>query len=275
MDGSVVRRDELATEEPMEIRVSAGARSRAVAVTMRTPGADFELVAGFLHSEGVAGVRRISYCVDSSSSGGAGDDSDDADDRVTRQRFNVVTAWLDELPDLAPLERYGYTSSACGVCGKASLDALRARGLRSMAGDRARIPVETLLSLPDRLRQTQGVFGRTGGLHAAAVFDPAGELLCVREDVGRHNAVDKVVGWAALAGRLPLSGHLLLVSGRTSYEILQKAVAAQIPIVCAISAPSSLAVSMAEEFGVTLVGFLRDGRCNVYAGADRITPQTS
>lgn len=264
LDGGrdVVRRDSLATEEPMEIRVAAGGRTRTLAVTMRTPGADFELAAGFLHSEGVypagEGPRRIAYCADPTL---------DAE-----QRYNVVTVDLaaPDLPELPSLDRHFATTSACGVCGKASLDALRMRGVRSLDGDRTGVDVEVLYRLPDALRTAQGVFTATGGLHAAGLFDRDGNQVCVREDVGRHNAVDKVVGWAVLSGRLPLAGHLLVVSGRTSYEIVQKAIAAGIPVVCSVSAPSSLAVGLAEEFGVTLVGFLRGRRCNVYTGADRV-----
>lgn len=258
----VVRRDSLATEEPLEIRVAAGGETRTVAVTMRTPGADFELAAGFLHSEGVYagtdGPRQIAYCTDPTLD--------------VEQRYNVVTVELAarRLPELPSLERHFTTTSACGVCGKASLDALRMRGVGSLAADRTRYDVETLYRLPDLLRAAQGVFTATGGLHAAGLFDRDGAVACVREDVGRHNAVDKVVGWATLSGRLPLAGHLLMVSGRTSYEIVQKAITAGIPVVCSVSAPSSLAVALAEEFGVTLVGFLRGRRCNVYSGANRV-----
>jgi len=255
------RFDHVATEEPLEIRLVLRGRTQAVAVTMRTPGADFELAAGFLSGEGVIRtrdeLRGISYCVD------AGLD--------TQQRYNVVNVALarDALPDLAPLERHFVTTSACGVCGKASLDALRLRGVPSLSEGPAVSP-ETITALPDRLRGEQGVFQATGGLHAAALFDETGTLLCVREDVGRHNAVDKVVGWALLNGKLPLRDRILLVSGRSSYEILQKSLAAEITIVCGISAPSSLAVALAREFGITLIGFLRGSRFNVYAGEERV-----
>jgi FdhD protein len=261
-----VRRDDVVTEEPLEIRVawSSGvdSPSRTVAVTMRTPGADFELAAGFLYGEGVFagpdGLARIAYCTD------PGLDAD--------QRYNVVTATLPPgagEPDLGGLERHYFTSSACGVCGKASLEALQARGL-SRLPDGPTVPVDLLYRLPTALSAAQRLFDRTGGLHAAGLFTVDGEALAVREDVGRHNAVDKLVGWALLSGRLPLNSSVLLVSGRVSYEILQKAVAAGVPIVCAVSAPSSLAVAVAEEYGVTLVGFLRGERCNVYAGRERI-----
>jgi FdhD protein len=251
----------VATEEPLEIRLVLRGRTQAVAVTMRTPGADFELAAGFLSGEGVIRtrdeLRGISYCVD------AGLD--------TQQRYNVVNVALarDALPDLAPLERHFVTTSACGVCGKASLEALRLRGVPSLSEGPSVSP-ETITALPDRLRGEQGVFQATGGLHAAALFDQTGALLCVREDVGRHNAVDKVVGWALLNGKLPLRDRILLVSGRSSYEILQKSLAAEITIVCGISAPSSLAVALAREFGITLIGFLRGSRFNVYAGEERV-----
>jgi FdhD protein len=274
------RRDDLATEEPMEIRLKAGSEGRTVAITMRTPGADFELAAGFLYGEGIAGlddIAGIAYCTD--------------EDLTPEERYNVVTVRLrGELPDISGLERHFVTSSACGVCGTASLDALKNRcaPLSTASGaasghdlnatsDAASGPApltvspEVLYGLPATLRAAQGVFGRTGGLHGAGLFTPSGELVALREDVGRHNAVDKLVGGALLGGRLPLDGHLLLVSGRASYEIMQKALAARIPLVAAVSAPSSLAVDLAREFGLTLVGFLRDERFNVYAGQERIS----
>ena len=255
----VARDDLVAIEEPLEIRVAAagGGEARTVALTMRTPGADFELAAGFLHTEGVvadrAAVRRIDYCSD------AGD-----------QRYNVVTVRLasPDLPELASLDRYGTVSSACGVCGKTSLDALELRA-SSLPSGHPRIDPDVLHSLPAALRQAQRTFSATGGLHAAGVFTATGDTMAVREDVGRHNAVDKVVGWALLKG-VPVGEAVLVVSGRAGFEIVQKAVAARIPVVCAVSAPSSLAVDVATRFDVTLVGFLRDRRANVYAGADRI-----
>jgi FdhD protein len=259
--GSRSRSDRLATEEPLEIRLLAGGSRRTAAVTMRTPGADFELAAGFLHGEGiVAGpgdIVGMSYCTDPGIDG--------------EQRFNIVNVALAPhvAPDLAPLERHFLTTSACGVCGKASLDALRVRSAL-LAGTSPRIDPGTLTGLPGRLRAAQGLFEVTGGLHAAGLFDAGGNLVAVREDVGRHNAVDKLLGWALMAGRLPLAESIVLVSGRASYEILQKCLAAAVPIVCSVSAPSSLAVSLAEQFGVTLVGFLRGERFNVYAGAGRV-----
>ena len=259
-----VRRDDLATEEPLEIRVVAGGdpSARTVAVTMRTPGADFELAAGFLYGEGVvaepADIARLGYCTDPALAG--------------EQRYNVVTATLAaELGDLdfGGLHRHFFTSSACGVCGKAGLDSLRRRGLGAVPAGPP-VPVDTLYRLPSALAAEQSVFARTGGLHAAGLFTAAGQTVAVREDVGRHNAVDKLVGWALLAGRLPLHELVLVVSGRAGFEIVQKAAAAGIPVLCAVSAPSSLAVAVAEEFGLTLVGFLRDRRCNVYTGPGRV-----
>ena len=258
---AVSRRDDyLATEEPLEIRLVHGADRRTVAVTMRTPGQDFELAAGFLFAEGVVGgrhdIRRITYCVDP--------------DVDAAQQYNIVNVELaSALPDLRSLERHFFTTSACGVCGRATLDALEQRGCKPLPPDPEVTPA-TIHSLPERLRAAQGLFETTGGLHAAGLFTAAGELLAVREDVGRHNALDKLVGWALVQGRVPLHDSVLLVSGRTSYEILQKSVAASIPVVCGISAPSSLAVDLALRFGVTLVGFLRDRRFNIYAAPERI-----
>lgn len=262
LSGSAVRqrRDDLATEEPLEIRLTApdGAR-KTVAITMRTPGHDFELAAGFLNGEGLAGpgdIASIAYCTD--------------EDLPPEARYNTVTVRLrGPLPDLPALDRHFLTSSACGVCGSASLDALRDRCAAVPAG-RLRLTPSQLYGLPGALRAAQGVFGKTGGLHAAGLFTADGTLTAAREDVGRHNAVDKLVGWASLGGRLPLAEHVLVVSGRASYEIMQKALAAGVPVVCAVSAPSSLAVELAREFGLTLVGFLREERCNVYAGAERV-----
>ena len=265
-DGRVrVRPDALATEEPMEIRLLAGQTKQTVAVTMRTPGADFELAAGFLYGEGIIDspeeILKISYCVDS--------------DLDTEQRYNIVNVELrgGREFDLRPLERHFYTTSACGVCGKASLEQLELRGCPVMPSG-PEVSAEIINTLPEKLREAQGLFDATGGLHAAALFDNKGELLALREDVGRHNATDKLVGWALLEGRLPLTDHIVMVSGRSSFEILQKCLTAGVPVVCAISAPSSLAVDVAREFGMTLVGFLRGGRFNVYAGYERIQPDS-
>ncbi|MQB00252.1 MAG: formate dehydrogenase accessory sulfurtransferase FdhD [Actinobacteria bacterium] len=259
------RSDYLATEEPLEVRLAAGAERKTIAVTMRTPGSDFELAVGFLFSEGIlaAGedVLSIRYCTDP--------------DVDAEQQYNIVTVELNarSLPDLKSLERHFYTSSACGVCGKATLESLELRGCPVITGG-PRVPAHLLYSLPDRLRAAQGVFESTGGLHAAGLFDAAGDLICVREDVGRHNAIDKLVGWALLAGRLPLHDCIVVVSGRASYEIMQKCLVAGVPIVCAVSAPSSLATSVAESFGMTLVGFLRGQRFNVYAGQERVVTES-
>lgn len=259
--GARRRADRVATEEPLEIRVRAGGEKRPVAVTMRTPGADFELAAGFLFAEGLVGsgreIRRISYCADP--------------EVAPEDRPNVVLVELGtaELPDLGPLERHFTISSACGVCGKSSLEALRARGLRPV-GSGPIVDPGVLRSLPDKLRRGQGIFRSTGGLHAAGLFTSNGELLAVREDVGRHNALDKLIGWALLQGRLPLRDRIVMVSGRTSYEIVQKTVSAGAPIVGAVSAPSSLAVDLAASFGLTLIGFLRGESFNVYAHPERV-----
>ena len=249
------RSDRLATEEPMEIRVDGpGGEQRKVAVTMRTPGHDFELAAGFLFTEGIIGpgdVQGIRYC----------------DVPREEQHYNVVTVAVGRpLPDFAA--RSFYTTSSCGICGKASLEALDVQCAPVAPGPV--VTAELLTSLPDELRRVQRVFDRTGGLHAAALFDADGTLRTSREDVGRHNAVDKVVGAELMAGALPLSDRILLVSGRASFEIVQKAAVAGVPIICAVSAPSSLAVDAARRFGITVVGFLREQRFNVYSHTERI-----
>jgi FdhD protein len=256
-----VRPDTLATEEPMEIRLISGDVRRTAAITMRTPGADFELAAGFLYGEGIVrspeDILKISYCVDA--------------DLDAEQQYNIVNVKLrgSRDYDLKSLERHFYTTSACGVCGKASLEQLELRGCpMSLPGPN--VAAEVIYSLPEKLRKAQGLFEATGGLHAAALFDARGNLVALKEDVGRHNATDKLVGWALLEGRLPLSDHIVMVSGRSSFEILQKCLAAEVPVVCAISAPSSLAVDVARRFGMTLVGFLRGKRFNVYTGHERI-----
>ncbi len=256
------RSDRLTREEPLEIRLTSP--QQTVAITMRTPGSDFELVAGFLYSEGVVSnkedIQRISYCVNPQIDGS--------------QSYNIVNVTLKEglIPDLKPLERHFFTSSACGVCGKASIEALKIRKLPSIPTD-IKVTPEVIYSLPEQLRSAQGIFQSTGGLHAAALFDSKGRLLKLREDVGRHNAVDKLVGSAFMSGELPLSDRIVMVSGRSSFEILQKSIAATVPIICAVSAPSSLAVSTAKEFGVTLIGFLRGQRFNVYSGWERLLIQ--
>jgi FdhD protein len=258
---TVKRRDYLATEEPLELRLLAGKEKQTVAVTMRTPGNDFELAAGFLLSEGIVSKReeisKITYCVDK-----------EIDEE---QRYNIVNVHLrsEEMPALDTLERHFYMTSACGVCGKASLEALESRNLQRVSST-FKISAHLLYELPKRLRKSQGLFEVTGGLHAAALFDSEGNLLALREDVGRHNAMDKLLGWAMLENRLPLSNCIVLVSGRASFELAQKALVAGIPIFCAVSAPSSLAVDLAKRFNMTLVGFLREGRFNLYVGQERV-----
>lgn len=254
-DGAVrVREDHVAVEEPLEIRVESPGGAFPLAVTMRTPGADLELAAGFLHSEGLVSSREqivtLRHCV-----------------QVPReQRDNTVTVRLTQAPTVAAaaMARRFTVSSACGVCGLESLDALAARGVGPVAPVQVRPDV--LLELPGRLREAQRLFETTGGLHASGLFDADGALLCAREDVGRHNAFDKVVGWALLEDRLPLTGATVVVSGRTSYELVQKAVAAGVGVLAGVSAPSSLAMQLAERFGLALVGFLRGQRFVVYSG---------
>ncbi|MEE8199463.1 MAG: formate dehydrogenase accessory sulfurtransferase FdhD [Thermoplasmata archaeon] len=255
--------DVVAVEEPLEIQVVETREGRehahSLSITMRTPGHDFELVAGFLSAEDVLhspdDFWRIEYCV-----------PEDAP-----QEFNVVSVVLKEsVPlDLSRTLRTFYTTSACGVCGKATLDALKVREPLPLPPNEPQVQSAQLSTWPEALRREQGVFDRTGGLHAAALFDGA-TLVSSREDIGRHNAVDKVVGEQFLAGALPLHNRALMVSGRASFDILQKAVAAGIPFVAAVGAPSSLAVDLANEFGLTLVGFLREDSYNIYAGRQRV-----
>jgi FdhD protein len=263
--------DELATEEPLEIRLLHRGESRVVAITMRTPGADDELAAGFLFAEGVVdrreAIRSITF---------PGPNLGILSEEVRLELGdNIVQVELDDdapEPQLATLDRHFFATSACGVCGKAGLETLRLRAPGELPPGPEIAPA-VLSSLPDRLREGQGIFAATGGLHAAALFDAAGNLLAVREDVGRHNALDKLLGRRFLDGGLPLHDHVVLVSGRSSYEILQKCLMAGVPVVCAVSAPSSLAVELAQRFGVTLVGFLRGGRFNVYSGIERIAAE--
>jgi FdhD protein len=256
------KRDQIVTEEPLELRLVEGAATRTLAVTMRTPGNDFELSAGFLYDEGIVRSRddiaEITYCLDSTLD--------------PQQQYNVVT--IECRPgtiaaDLSRFERHFTIGSACGVCGRAQLDSLRELGVTPIEDDVVVAPA-LLYDLPERMRAAQRVFAVTGGLHAAALFNESGEVVAAREDVGRHNAVDKLVGWGLLNGRLPFARCVLMVSGRASYEILQKSLMARIPIVASVSAPSSLAVDLAREFNVTLAGFVRDGRANIYSAADRV-----
>jgi FdhD protein len=252
------RPDTLAAEEPLEIRVNG----RPLAVTMRTPGDDLDLAHGVLLTEGViTGVADIAiarYC--------------DSVDDSGRNTYNVLDLDLAAgVPaPVVGIERNFYTTSSCGVCGKASIDAVRTKTTYEPGGDRTAVRPEVLVGLPDALRAAQKVFDKTGGLHAAGLFTADGELLCVREDVGRHNAVDKVLGWALRQHRVPLAGHILMVSGRASFELVQKALMAGLPTLAAVSAPSTLAAELAEESGMTLVGFLRGTSMNVYTGAERI-----
>ncbi|MBQ1444802.1 MAG: formate dehydrogenase accessory sulfurtransferase FdhD [Renibacterium sp.] len=251
--GSRRREDVLAAEEPLEIRIG----DEPFSVTMRTPGADFDLVAGFLVSEGVIAATdeliSLRFC--------AGEDENG------RQTFNVVQAQLRPDVVLPDLHRHVYTTSSCGICGTASIDAVRKSSRFAPAEAAPGFALEMLLALPDQLRTGQRIFDKTGGVHAAGLYRSNGELLCLREDVGRHNAVDKVIGWALREGRLPLRDTVLQVSGRASFELVQKAAMAGIPLLSAVSAPSSLAVQLAQQSGVGLIGFNRGSSLNVYAGA--------
>ncbi|MFI5915405.1 formate dehydrogenase accessory sulfurtransferase FdhD [Dactylosporangium sp. NPDC051541] len=244
-------------EEPLEIRVGGA----ALAVTMRTPGDDLDLAIGFLLTEGViqqaADVVTAKLC--------AGDEEPNS--------YNVVDVRLSAdvpAPVAQQAARNFYTTSSCGVCGKASIDAVRTRSSFDVSADPVTVAPSVLAALPDALRRRQRAFDTTGGLHAAGLFTPDGELVCLREDVGRHNAVDKVIGWAVRQQRLPLAGHLLMVSGRASFELCQKAWMAGIPLLAAVSAPSTLAVDLAAEAGLTLIGFLRGATFNVYSSPHRV-----
>jgi FdhD protein len=258
-DQAITRPETLAVEEPLEIRVNGA----PVTVTMRTPGSDIELAQGFLLTEGiVAGrddVQTIRYC-----------DGRGTDGTNTYNVLDVTLAPGVKMPDL-DVTRNFYTTSSCGVCGKASLEAVRLISRFSPGDDPATVAATTLKAMPDQLRGAQKVFASTGGLHAAALFGLDGAMFVVREDIGRHNAVDKVIGWALEHGRIPMGASVLLVSGRASFELTQKALMAGIPVLAAVSAPSSLAVSLAEESGITLVAFLREDSMNVYTRADRIS----
>jgi len=255
-DGRIVRKEDyLAAEEPLEIRVG----DEPLSVTMRTPGHDLELSAGFLLTEGLVTRREQIVSLENVIEDGEA------------KRGNVVRAVLasESTPDFEKMRRHFFAASSCGICGKASIDAVRSRSLEPPNPD-FRLDTEVLLRLPDALRASQAVFGRTGGLHAAALFEARGELLVVREDIGRHNAVDKVIGWALLENRVPLREAVMLVSGRGGFEIVQKAIVAGLPIVASVSAPSSLAVQLARELRLTLIGFLRGRRFVIYAGEERI-----
>lgn len=257
-EGAVVRPETLAVEEPLEIRLNG----TAITVTMRTPGSDVELAQGFLLTEGVidgrTDIARVDYCR------GAGDDG--------LNTYNVLDVTLSPgvaMPDV-DVTRNFYTTSSCGVCGKGSIDAVHTISRHSPGDDPTIVATEILSEMPVQLRTAQKVFASTGGLHGAALFDVDGAMLVAREDIGRHNAVDKVIGWALEQERIPLTGTVLLVSGRASFELTQKAIMAGIPILAAVSAPSSLAVDLASQAGLTLVAFLRGDSMNVYARPDRV-----
>lgn len=252
------KKDVLATEEPLEILLRAGDEQKTLAITMRTPGNDYDLAAGFLYNEGIIrgkdDFNSMTYCVDGN-----------------QQEYNSLRVQLtvDSMPHLHQFERHVFTNSACGVCGTTMLDDLSQRNIPTIPSGPIVEP-SLITSLPDKLRQSQALFESTGGLHAAALFDLDGKLLAVREDVGRHNALDKLIGWGLLNDELPFHNKILLVSGRASYELLQKSYVAGVSIFCAVSAPSSLAVDVAQRFGITLIGFLRGNRFNVYTGVERI-----
>jgi FdhD protein len=264
------RADLLAAEEPLGIRVGG----QALAMTMRTPGDDIDLAAGFLVSEGIVrapgDITSIVIC-SGERCGHSGSNGASGDSAPHEGAGNIADVALRPGLAIRPEQRRAFlTSSACGVCGKASIAELAVTTPWDLSADATAVTPEVLAALPDALRAAQRVFDATGGLHAAGLFTAAGELLALREDVGRHNAVDKIVGWALRSGRLPLSGCVLLVSGRASFELVQKAVLAGIPVLAAVSAPSSLAADLAAESGLTLVGFLRGRSMNVYTGSGRI-----
>jgi len=252
-------RDVLAVEEPLEIRLVHRGQTHRVAVTMRTPGEDFEMVAGFLFCEGIIqskdDVREIRYCVD-----------------ALEQLYNIVTVELRDGLEFDPerLQRNFFTTSACGICGKVSLESLEMQGCQPLPFGEPHLAQALIPQLDGELRRAQQLFSKTGGLHAAALFDLQGKLQALHEDVGRHNALDKLIGTRFLAGKLPLSQHVLMLSGRTSFELMQKSLMAQIPIVISVGAPSSLAAELAQTFNITLIGFARGDSFNVYSAAERI-----
>jgi len=269
--------DSVAIEEPLEIQLTYGPynsrQTRSISVTMRTPGNDFDLAAGFLMTEGVIrdanDIEQFVYAGGSFSEDTQSPQAMDALKLGSKQNTVRVDLAAEVAVNVGSLQRNFYTTSSCGICGKASLLALRTV-CPPRTTNNFRVDAQTLYSLPGRLRASQGVFDRTGGLHGAGLFDSAGNLLVLREDVGRHNAVDKLIGSEFLADRTPLRDRLLLLSGRASFELLQKALMGGISMVVAVGAPSSLAVQVAKEFDITLVGFLRDGHFNIYHGSERI-----
>jgi FdhD protein len=258
--------DDVAVEEPLEIQLSSptaeGSAAKSISITMRTPGEDADLALGFLLTEGI-----IKSADQVSSVAHRGEPAPD----TGLQNIIRVELGPDVTVDLDRLERHFYTTSSCGVCGKTSLEALRVTGQSSLASCTKKFSRDVVISMPDRVKNQQRVFTKTGGLHAAAVFDAHGEIVVVKEDVGRHNATDKVIGALLQAGQLPGNNYGLLVSGRASFELMQKALVAGIPLLAAVGAPSSLAVQTANEFDMTLIGFLRDTEFNIYAGPDRIS----
>ncbi len=262
---SISALDDLAIEEPLEIRIEYGPRSsrvkRSLSITMRTPGFDFELAAGFLFTEGILrsadDIEEIKYC------------GPNLTEEPLTHVVRVVLA-PDVMVDMERLSRHFYTSSSCGVCGKSSIEALKTQSHFKIQRQDIQFDAGRIHQLSELLRKSQGIFDRTGGLHASALFSNQGEALIVREDVGRHNALDKLIGYAVIHKYLPLDRYLLLVSGRVSFEVVQKAHMAGIPVIAAVGAPSSLAVELAEESGMTLLGFVRDGRFNIYCHGSRI-----
>ena len=276
-----VRSDLVATEEPMEIRVVCATEGRlqahSVAVTMRTPGSDFELAAGFLLTEGIIHSgedilrisRRLAKNIEVPMLRMRTESS-------ARHEYNTINVYLRAGVEFDPqfLMRNFYTTSSCGVCERASLDALHLQGCPTVAQDRPKVAADAIVRLPEALRKAQAVFGKTGGLHAAGLFDAEGNLATAREDVGRHNALDKLIGHHLIKGDLPLSDHLVVLSGRASWELLQKALIAGIPMVVAVGAPSSLAVDLAQEFRITLLGFTQDDGFNIYADRERVLTST-
>lgn len=265
-DRQITVEDYVAVEEPLEIQIGAAsaadAAAKSISITMRTPGHDVELALGFLYTEAIiTSARQVR----------AADLSGPVDAKTGLRNIVRIELEADVQIDLGRLQRNFYTTSSCGVCGKSSISALRVSGCTSLTDIGATYCRKRVMALPDKLLQQQRLFSQTGGLHAAAVFDQRGEIVCVREDVGRHNAVDKIIGALLLDNLLPAANLGLLVSGRASFELVQKALVAGLPTLVAVSAPSSLAVELASEYGMTLIGFLRDGKFNIYTGNSRIT----
>lgn len=260
-NGKKEKQDFLAIEEPLEIRLDLGDQQKSISITMRTPGNDFELAAGFLFTEGIiqrkSQIKKIEHLKT----------------WEPEVEGNIVLVTLTEGVeiDFLKLERHFYTTSSCGICGKSSIDAVKATGLNPMTNQTLQFPTQFIHQLPALIRQKQNIFDDTGGLHAAALFDIHQNLIYLREDVGRHNAVDKLIGTALLDEKVPLKNHLIMVSGRASFELIQKTAMAEIPILAAVGAPSSLAISLAEEVGMTVLGFVRDHRFNIYCGPERIS----